>query len=161
MRFFHIRCFAMAATLVVGIATTACSRGNTQMFHYPIPQNGQINAELSVAKTDTYSIAIEADVTSAPGARQQAWAYLSTPNSSAPLRLTVAIRAEDGTSIFTEEVIDPKLSSWSAKRLYLEVGRVELAPGRYQFSATQTGKDLLQHPSFKANIVVVPAYQGK
>ncbi len=132
------------------------------MFRHPIPRDGQIEGELVINKADTYSIAIEAVVTSSiQNARQHAWNYLATPDASAPLRITAVIQKRDGTPVFSGNAVDPKLSSWNSRKLYLEVTRVKLSPGHYQVHSTQTGKNLSQQSSFEANFVVRPAYQGK
>lgn len=132
------------------------------MFRHPIPRNGQIEGELRINKADTYSIAIEAAIApSIQSARQQAWNYLATPDTSAPLRITVSIQEQGGLPIFSGDAVDPKLSSWSTQKLYLEVAHIQLLPGQYRVHATQTGKNLSQQSSFEANLVIVPAYQGK
>ena len=131
------------------------------MNHFPVPEGGQIHSELSISEVDTYSVAVEAVVSASPNAREQAWNYLSTPIANQPLRVRVEIISDAGVVVFTEEVVDPKLSSWTDKQLYLEIGRVELSPGTYRINAEQAGKVLSTNPSFKASIVVVPAYQGK
>ncbi|MFC3656498.1 hypothetical protein ACFOPN_12745 [Xanthomonas hyacinthi] len=132
------------------------------MFRHPIPGNGQLEGELRIHQKDTYSIAIEAIIApSIPNARQHAWNYLETPNASVPLHIEISIHKDDGTLVFSGDAVDPKLSSWNAKKLYLEVARVQLMSGHYRVRSTQTGKDLSQQPSFKSNLVITPAYEGK
>lgn len=132
------------------------------MFRRPISRDGLIEGELRINKVDTYSIAIEAVVApSIQNARQYAWNYLSIPDASAPLQITVSIQGKDGTPVFSGDAIDPKLSSWNSRKLYLEVARVKLSPGHYRVHSTQTGKNLSQQSSFEANFVIRPAYQGK
>jgi len=153
--------FAMTILLASVSFAAACSRSDEKLNKYEIPEDGRIKGEVTASDADTFSIAIEATVSNAPDARQGAWNYFSTPLASSPLKARVEIRSEAGSLLFADEVVDPKLSSWTAKQLYLEIGRVELVPGKYRIDASLSGKSLRQHPDFKANIVVIPAYQGK
>lgn len=141
--------------------SAACSGNTSHTSRSQVPEGGEIHSELLVSEADTYSVAVEAVVSASPNAREKAWSYLSTPIADQPLRVRVKITSEAGDVVFTEEAVDPKISSWTAQQLYLEIGRVGLSPGTYRVNARQTGKVLNTNPSFKASIVVVPAYQGK
>ncbi|MEZ0470993.1 hypothetical protein [Luteimonas salinilitoris] len=150
--------------IISGALMLGCNSYEKNIFRAEFSSNSSIEGSFKVRERDLYSVSIENDV-SGPirENREKAWNYLNYSSSKETLAAHVLIQRMDKKQdalVMGRFVINPKITSWSNEKLYIELAQVELLKGKYRLRIYASGKNL-DHDSFSSSIVVEHAYTGK